>query len=119
MDPRTDEFIQKTIREKFAHCTVLTIAHRLNTIIDSDRIMVLDAGRLKEYGEPYILLQEKDGLFYKMVQQVGKTEAASLMETAKRVYFRKNYPEVVQNGQLATDSSLDPSSGLCITETAL
>lgn len=37
---RTDEFIQKTIRETFAHCTVLTIAHRLNTIIDSDRIMV-------------------------------------------------------------------------------
>ncbi|NWQ79416.1 MRP4 protein, partial [Columbina picui] len=119
VDPRTDEFIQKTIREKFAHCTVLTIAHRLNTIIDSDRIMVLDAGRLKEYGEPYILLQEQDGLFYKMVQQVGKTEAASLIETAKRVYFSKNYPEVVQNGQLASDSSLDPSSGLCITETAL
>ncbi|XP_074994477.1 ATP-binding cassette sub-family C member 4 isoform X1 [Calonectris borealis] len=119
VDPRTDEFIQKTIREKFAHCTVLTIAHRLNTIIDSDRIMVLDAGRLKEYGEPYILLQEQDGLLYKMVQQVGKTEAASLIETAKRVYFSKNYPEVVQNGQLATDSSLDPSSGLCITETAL
>ncbi|XP_040984594.1 ATP-binding cassette sub-family C member 4 isoform X7 [Aquila chrysaetos chrysaetos] len=119
VDPRTDEFIQKTIREKFAHCTVLTIAHRLNTIIDSDRIMVLDEGRLKEYGEPYILLQEQDGLFYKMVQQVGKTEAASLIETAKRVYFSKNYPEVVQNGQLATDSSLDPSSGLCITETAL
>ncbi|XP_063005613.1 ATP-binding cassette sub-family C member 4 isoform X2 [Melospiza melodia melodia] len=119
VDPRTDEFIQKTIRETFAHCTVLTIAHRLNTIIDSDRIMVLDAGRLKEYGEPYILLQEQDSLFYKMVQQVGKTEAAALMETAKRVYFSKNYPEVVQNGQLATDSSLDPSSGLCITETAL
>uniref|UniRef100_A0A8C0V5B3 Multidrug resistance-associated protein 4 n=1 Tax=Cyanistes caeruleus TaxID=156563 RepID=A0A8C0V5B3_CYACU len=84
VDPRTDEFIQKTIRETFAHCTVLTIAHRLNTIIDSDRIMVLDAGRLKEYGEPYILLQEQDSLFYKMVQQVGKTEAASLIETAKR-----------------------------------
>ncbi|XP_063248377.1 ATP-binding cassette sub-family C member 4 isoform X2 [Prinia subflava] len=119
VDPRTDEFIQKTIRETFAHCTVLTIAHRLNTIIDSDRIMVLDAGRLKEYGEPYILLQEQDSLFYKMVQQVGKTEAASLIETAKRVYFSKNYPEVVQNGHLATDPSLDPSSGLCITETAL
>ncbi|NWH79683.1 MRP4 protein, partial [Piaya cayana] len=119
VDPRTDEFIQKTIREKFAHCTVLTIAHRLNTIIDSDRIMVLDAGRLKQYGEPYILLQEQDGLFYKMVQQVGKTEAASLIETAKQVYFSKNYPEIVQNGQPATDSSLDPSSGLCINETAL
>lgn len=46
---------------------------------------VLDSGRLKEYDEPYILLQEKESLFYKMVQQVGKTEAASLTETAKQV----------------------------------
>uniref|UniRef100_A0A663MLG7 Multidrug resistance-associated protein 4 n=1 Tax=Athene cunicularia TaxID=194338 RepID=A0A663MLG7_ATHCN len=96
VDPRTDEFIQKTIREKFAHCTVLTIAHRLNTIIDSDRIMVLDAGRLKEYGEPYILLQEHDGLFYKMVQQVGKTEAASLIETAKRVILEEGIIKFVR-----------------------
>uniref|UniRef100_A0A803TE13 Multidrug resistance-associated protein 4 n=1 Tax=Anolis carolinensis TaxID=28377 RepID=A0A803TE13_ANOCA len=85
VDPRTDELIQKTIREKFAQCTVLTIAHRLNTIIDSDRIMVLDSGRLKEYDEPYILLQEKESLFYKMVQQLGKAEAESIKETAKQV----------------------------------
>uniref|UniRef100_A0A8D0H493 Multidrug resistance-associated protein 4 n=1 Tax=Sphenodon punctatus TaxID=8508 RepID=A0A8D0H493_SPHPU len=119
VDPRTDELIQKTIREKFAQCTVLTIAHRLNTIIDSDKIMVLDEGRLKEYDEPYILLQEKESLFYKMVQQVGKAEAASLIETAKRVYFSKNYPEVIQNGQVVTNSTVDPSSGLIIFETAL
>lgn len=43
---RTDKFIQLIIREKFRNCTVLTIAHRLNTIIDSDKIMVLDAGQL-------------------------------------------------------------------------
>uniref|UniRef100_A0A670I692 ATP binding cassette subfamily C member 4 n=1 Tax=Podarcis muralis TaxID=64176 RepID=A0A670I692_PODMU len=94
VDPRTDELIQKTIREKFAQCTVLTIAHRLNTIIDSDRIMVLDSGRLKEYDEPYILLQEKESLFYKMVQQVGKAEAASIMETAKqvRLFSASPYP---------------------------
>uniref|UniRef100_A0A670YJU0 ATP binding cassette subfamily C member 4 (PEL blood group) n=1 Tax=Pseudonaja textilis TaxID=8673 RepID=A0A670YJU0_PSETE len=85
VDSRTDELIQKTIREKFAQCTVLTIAHRLNTIIDSDRIMVLDLGRLKEYDEPYILLQEKESLFYKMVQQLGKAEALSILETAKQV----------------------------------
>uniref|UniRef100_A0A803SNM2 Multidrug resistance-associated protein 4 n=1 Tax=Anolis carolinensis TaxID=28377 RepID=A0A803SNM2_ANOCA len=89
VDPRTDELIQKTIREKFAQCTVLTIAHRLNTIIDSDRIMVLDSGRLKEYDEPYILLQEKESLFYKMVQQLGKAEAESIKETAKQV---KQFP---------------------------
>ncbi|XP_050803051.1 ATP-binding cassette sub-family C member 4 isoform X1 [Gopherus flavomarginatus] len=119
VDARTDELIQKTIREKFAQCTVLTIAHRLNTIIDSDKIMVLDAGRLKEYNEPYILLQEKESLFYKMVQQVGKAEAAALIETAKQVYFSKNYPEVIQNGQVVTDSSIDAASGLILCETAL
>uniref|UniRef100_A0A8C9SPU2 Multidrug resistance-associated protein 4 n=1 Tax=Scleropages formosus TaxID=113540 RepID=A0A8C9SPU2_SCLFO len=83
VDPRTDELIQKTIRAKFKECTVLTIAHRLNTIIDSDRILVLDAGRIHEYDEPYVLLQIQDGLLYKMVQQMGKAEAASLLQTAK------------------------------------
>uniref|UniRef100_A0A8C4HN06 Cystic fibrosis transmembrane conductance regulator n=1 Tax=Dicentrarchus labrax TaxID=13489 RepID=A0A8C4HN06_DICLA len=87
VDPRTDELIQKTIREKFRECTVLTIAHRLNTIIDSDRILVLDAGNIHAYDEPYTLLQDPEGIFYKMVQQTGKQEAVALLEAAKQVSF--------------------------------
>lgn len=57
---------------------------------------VLDSGRLKEYDEPYILLQAEESLFYKMVQQVGKAEAASLIETAKQVKLSQQ-PLPLQN----------------------
>uniref|UniRef100_A0A8C2XES4 Multidrug resistance-associated protein 4 n=1 Tax=Cyclopterus lumpus TaxID=8103 RepID=A0A8C2XES4_CYCLU len=87
VDPRTDGLIQQTIRDKFQECTVLTIAHRLHTIIDCDRILVLDAGRIQEYDEPYVLLQNQEGLFYQMVQQTGKAEAASLLNSPYHLFF--------------------------------
>ncbi|XP_036808127.1 multidrug resistance-associated protein 4 isoform X6 [Oncorhynchus mykiss] len=87
VDPRTDELIQKTIRDKFRECTVLTIAHRLNTIIDSDRILVLGAGMIQEFDEPYVLLQNQESALYRTVQQMGKAEAASLLESAKQAYM--------------------------------
>ncbi|XP_069104134.1 ATP-binding cassette sub-family C member 4-like isoform X2 [Argopecten irradians] len=86
VDPRTDELIQKTIREKFRQCTVLTIAHRLNTIMDSDRVLVLDEGNIVEFNQPYLLLQNEDGYFYRMVQQTGNTEADHLLEVARDCY---------------------------------
>ncbi|XP_033761066.1 multidrug resistance-associated protein 4-like isoform X2 [Pecten maximus] len=86
VDPRTDELIQKTIRDKFRHCTVLTIAHRLNTIMDSDRVLVLDEGNIVEFNQPYLLLQNEDGYFYRMVQQTGKSEADHLLEVARDCY---------------------------------
>ncbi|OQV17409.1 Multidrug resistance-associated protein 1 [Hypsibius exemplaris] len=55
IDLETDDLIQATIREKFSDCTILTIAHRLNTIMDSTRIMVLDQGRIKEFDAPTVL----------------------------------------------------------------
>ena len=119
VDPRTDELIQQKIREKFAQCTVLTIAHRLNTIIDSDKIMVLDSGRLKEYDEPYVLLQNPESLFYKMVQQLGKGEAAAPTETAKQVYFRRNYPDITFTSPAVMNTSNGQPSALTIFETAL
>uniref|UniRef100_A0A4W2H383 Multidrug resistance-associated protein 4 n=1 Tax=Bos indicus x Bos taurus TaxID=30522 RepID=A0A4W2H383_BOBOX len=83
VDPRTDELIQKRIREKFSQCTVLTVTHRLSTIIDIDGIVVLDSRTGKEFGRTYDLLQNKNGIFYKMVQQLGEAEAAALTKRAK------------------------------------
>ncbi|XP_029925836.1 multidrug resistance-associated protein 4-like isoform X2 [Myripristis murdjan] len=86
VDPRTDELIQRTIREKFRDCTVLTIAHRLNTIIDSDRILALDSGTIQEFDHPYILLQNKESALFKLVQQTGQVEAAALLQSARQAY---------------------------------
>uniref|UniRef100_H2YL86 ATP-binding cassette, sub-family C (CFTR/MRP), member 4 n=1 Tax=Ciona savignyi TaxID=51511 RepID=H2YL86_CIOSA len=72
VDMRTDLLIQQTIRRNFRHCTVLTIAHRLHTIIDSDRVMVLDQGRVAEFDQPHILLDQENGLFSDMVAASGQ-----------------------------------------------
>lgn len=68
VDTRTDALIQETIRAQFASCTVLTIAHRINTILDSDRIMVLDAGRIVEFDKPSQLLKSPETHFAKIVE---------------------------------------------------
>uniref|UniRef100_A0A674EFY1 Cystic fibrosis transmembrane conductance regulator n=1 Tax=Salmo trutta TaxID=8032 RepID=A0A674EFY1_SALTR len=113
VDPRTDELIQKTIRDKFRECTVLTIAHRLNTIIDSDRILVLDAGQIHAYDEPYTLLQNPDGIFFKMVQQTGRQEAVALLQSAKQVRSTLTQQIITTNGGVGADGNL------VIFETAL
>ena len=71
VDLETDDHIQKTIRREFYDCTVLTIAHRLNTIMDSNRIIVLDKGRVAEIGQPHELLSRKNGLFRAMALSSG------------------------------------------------
>ena len=53
LDLRTDHLIQRTIQTSFASCTVLTIAHRIKTILDSDRIIVIDNGNIKEFDQAY------------------------------------------------------------------
>ncbi|KAM7536815.1 hypothetical protein Aperf_G00000088560 [Anoplocephala perfoliata] len=75
VDPRTDEFIQQAVRKEFASSTVLTIAHRLNTILDYDRILVLDAGRLAEIGTPKELAKRTDSIFRGMLEEAGLLES--------------------------------------------
>ena len=62
VDFTTDRSIQETIRSKFQDSTVITIAHRLNTIIDYDKVLVMDKGTVVEFDKPSILLQNKDGV---------------------------------------------------------
>ncbi|CAF1183386.1 unnamed protein product [Adineta steineri] len=78
----TDELIQKAIRDKFKECTVLTIAHRLRTIIDSDRIMVLSNGMLVEFDSPQVLLSNTNSQFTLLVEQTGIAEAEYLRTLA-------------------------------------
>lgn len=75
--------IQDAIRKKFSKCTVLVVAHRLNTIIDSDRVLVMDAGKAIELDKPHNLLQNEDSIFYGMVKALGPNEFKHLSEIAQ------------------------------------
>ncbi|VDP25018.1 unnamed protein product [Schistosoma curassoni] len=68
IDMQTDNLIQETIRREFSSCTVITIAHRLNTVLDYDRILVLEDGQMKELDSPKMLLQNKNSAFYSLAK---------------------------------------------------
>ena len=80
VDMETDHQIQGMIRTQFKDCTIFTIAHRLHTIMDSDRILVVDEGRVKEFDTAKNLISKK-GLFYDLVVSSGD---ASLLEGGKK-----------------------------------
>ncbi|XP_057971356.1 ABC transporter C family member 2 [Malania oleifera] len=90
VDVRTDALIQKTIREEFKSCTMLIIAHRLNTIIDCDRILLLDAGQVLEYDTPEALLSSEGSAFSKMVQSTGDANAQYLHSLVLAAEENKN-----------------------------
>ncbi|KAK9718409.1 Transporter of the ATP-binding cassette (ABC) [Basidiobolus ranarum] len=81
VDFETDTKIQTTIRNEFVESTLLCIAHRLRTIIDYDRIIVMDHGKLVEYDTPYNLIRNKESVFYSMCQKSGEFDV--LYDTAK------------------------------------
>lgn len=70
----TDALIQRSIREEFANTTLLVVAHRLSTVADFDRILVMRDGIAAEFGSPKELLALKDGVFKSMVAQSGESE---------------------------------------------
>eukprot|EP00045_Choanoeca_perplexa_P017109 m.242188 g.242188 ORF g.242188 m.242188 type:complete len:1449 (-) comp17453_c0_seq21:1230-5576(-) len=82
VDTETDRLIQTTLREQFQECTVLTIAHRLHTVLDSDLIMVMDKGQLVEFAAPDVLLDEP-GIFASLVSQ-ARLKRDSVVSAAVR-----------------------------------
>lgn len=79
VDGETDAFIQRMLRTRFKDTTLLTVAHRLNTIMDYDTILVMDKGRAAEFGPPLELL-EQNGVFTELVNATGEESAAALRE---------------------------------------
>jgi ABC-type multidrug transport system fused ATPase/permease subunit len=79
----TDEFLQQMVKTQFKQCTVLTIAHRLNTIMESDDVLVLAAGAVAEYDHPALLLRG-GGTFAQLVAQTGKKNAEFLQGKAAK-----------------------------------
>ena len=86
VDLETDEFIQRFVKQEYKDGTVLTIAHRLNTIADYDKIIVMDKGRAVQYGDPYDLLADDFAAYTKLSRQ-----------EKKRYQFKSLFAEMVKN----------------------
>lgn len=78
IDQKTDAILQKVIRQEFTKSTVITIAHRLDTVLDADRIMVLDAGRIVEFDSPVALIQRGNGHFFDLAKEGGYLERMNI-----------------------------------------
>lgn len=72
VDTQTDALMQKILRTAFADRTIIAIAHRLDTILDFDRVVVMDAGKIAEIGEPGVLMKTNGSLFRELVETQGK-----------------------------------------------
>lgn len=106
VDNYTDSLIQETIRSEFSKMTVLTIAHRLNTILDYDRVMVLDKGEVVEFDSPQNLFQSDGSIFGSMCREANVTlddilnpskPAAALTESIEPKKKAQNVPDGLEN----------------------
>jgi len=94
--------VQKLINEEFKNCTMLTVAHRLQTIIKSDKVMVMSYGKVAEFEAPQTLLKNPKSHFTKLVNDLQKEEKESEIEKKKE--------ELMKNGDKSSDSKSQDSN---------
>ena len=82
IDGETDAFIQRMLRTRFPNTTLVTIAHRLNTVMDYDCVLVMDNGRASEFDSPTNLLSNEDGIFSQLVNATGIESSKALRQMA-------------------------------------
>ena len=82
VDRQTDAFIQNFLRTRFQGTTLLTIAHRLDTIMDYDCVLAMDSGKAAEFGPPHKLLDNEGGVFSELVRSTGKESESNLKSIA-------------------------------------
>jgi ABC-type multidrug transport system fused ATPase/permease subunit len=70
VDRKTEILIHNIVQEEFASCTVILITHKLDYVLEYDKVMVLDGGSIIEFDRPSVLLKNQNGLFYKMYKKV-------------------------------------------------
>lgn len=104
MDEKTDFLIQKLIQNEFKETTVLTIAHRINTIINYDRIMVFEQGKIVEFDTPFKLLETYHSVFATLVKENGKQFEMKMKKLAR-----------IQNSN-EKDESLSPTTPIKIND---
>ncbi len=90
IDGETDAFIQRMLRTRFPSTTLVTIAHRLNTIMDYDLVLVMDSGKAVEFGSPAALLQIQNGVFSELVDATGGDSSEALREMAEEAQLARS-----------------------------
>ena len=83
IDNQTDKIMQEVVNREFRDCTLIVIAHRLRTIIDSNKIAVIEKGECREVGRPLDLFNDEESLFRNLVLNTGHEEAQYLIEILK------------------------------------
>ena len=85
VDSRTDALLQEAVQKSFDGATILAVAHRLDTVIEYDKILVLGGGEVVAFDTPHKLSLEENGVFASMIEDTGKGMASELRRRASRV----------------------------------